>query len=77
MPIVPSDRISGTIYVIATNAERAQRTALDYLRNESDDHHVFDRKEDATERLRDPFRPHTEGERVYAISLNIRIADEK
>lgn len=40
MPIVHSDRISGTIYVISTRAEVAQRTALDYLREKGDDETV-------------------------------------
>lgn len=77
MPIVHSDRISGTVYVIATSAERAQALALDYLRDTSKDYNVFDHQENASERLRDAFRAHDERERVYAVSLDIRIADEK
>ena len=56
MPITHSDRISGTIYVIARDAERAGNMALDYLRDKDDN---------------------PERDRVYAISLDIRIADEK
>ncbi|MFI9598968.1 hypothetical protein ACIHCX_03635 [Streptomyces sp. NPDC052043] len=77
MPIVHSDRISGSIYVIATSAEAAQRMAFDYLRDTSKDYHVFDREEDASDRLRDAFRAHDERERVYAVSLDIRVTDEK
>lgn len=77
MPIVHSDRISGTIYVIATSAERAQADALDYLRDTAKDYNVFNHEADAVEKLRDAFRAHDARERVYAISLDIRIADEK
>jgi hypothetical protein len=83
MPIVHSDRISGTIYVISTRAEAAQRTALDYLREKGDDetvHHygVFEDKAAAEQELHNKFGSYdTDRDRVYAISLDIRIADEK
>ncbi len=80
MPITHSDRISGTIYAIATTAERAGDMAIDYLRdkdeNREHNHYgVFDQKDAAHVFLHDAFRAHDERERVYAISLDIRIAD--
>ena len=79
MPITHSDRISGTIYVIARDAERAGNMALDYLRDKDDnperDHYgVFDHQKDADQSLHNQYNP--ERDRVYAISLDIRIADE-
>lgn len=82
MPIVHSDRISGTIYVIATSAELAGDRALDYLRDKTDDeiksYGVFDHKADAEKELHSKFGSYnTDRDRVYAISLDVRIADEK
>lgn len=83
MPITHSDRISGTIYAIATTAERAGDMAIDYLRDKSEgaehNHHgVFDEREAADKELYNKFGSFdTDRDRVYAISLDIRIADEK
>ena len=83
MPITHSDRISGTIYVISTRAEAAQRTALDYLREKGDDetvqhYGVFEDQAAAESELYNKFGSYdTDRDRVYAISLDIRIADEK
>lgn len=82
MPITHSDRISGTIYAIATSAESAQRTALDCLRDKSDDeikpYGVFDHQVDADKELHNKFNSYdTNRDRVYVVSLDIRIADEK
>lgn len=82
MAITHSDRISGTIYAVATSAERAGDMAIDYLRdkdeNREHNHYgVFDRRDEAKAFLRDAFRAHDAQERVYAISLDIRIADEE
>ncbi|WP_432127419.1 hypothetical protein [Streptomyces sp. bgisy082] len=81
MPITYSDRISGTIYAIAQTAERAGDLAMDYLRNKNGEpapRGVFDRQEDADRELYNRNGSHdTDGDRVYAISLDIRVADEK
>ncbi|WP_043493714.1 hypothetical protein [Streptomyces viridosporus] len=78
MPITRSDRISGTIYVIATDADDAQRLALDYLRDNSDDYHVYGNQKDADGALYNRYGSYdTDRDRVYAVSLDIRIADEK
>lgn len=83
MPITHSDRISGTIYAISTRADAAQRTALNYLREKGDDetvqhYGVFDHKEEAEKELHNKFSSYdTDRDRVYAISLDVRIADEK
>jgi hypothetical protein len=82
MPISHSDRISGTIYAIATTAERAGDMAINYLRDKSEtrehDHYgVFDHRDAADKELLNKFSSYDpERERVYAISLDIRIADE-
>lgn len=83
MPIVHSDRISGTIYVIADNAERAGDKAINYLRDKSDtrehDHYgVHDDRDAADKELHDRYNSFdSDRDRVYAVSLDIRIADEK
>lgn len=83
MPIVHSDRISGTIYAIATTAERAGDMAIDYLRDKSEDREhnhfgVFDDRDAADKELHNRYGSYdTDRDRVYAISLDIRIADEK
>ncbi|WP_372344767.1 hypothetical protein [Streptomyces sp. KL116D] len=83
MPIVHSDRISGTIYAIATTAERAGNMAIDYLRDKSEgaeyNHYgVFDERETADKELYNKFGSFdTDRDRVYVISLDIRIADKK
>ncbi|MFF7190854.1 hypothetical protein ACFZAR_37835 [Streptomyces sp. NPDC008222] len=81
MPIVHSDRISGTIYVIATSAERAGDQAIEYLRTKDDEakpYGVFDHQGDAEKELYNKFSSYdTDRDRVYAVSLDIRIADEK
>jgi hypothetical protein len=82
MPIVHSDRISGTIYAIADSAERAGDLAMDYLRNKStgdaDVHGVYDHQKDADAALYNRYGSYdTDRDRVYAVSLDIRVADEK
>ncbi|MFF0009565.1 hypothetical protein ACFYQT_39925 [Streptomyces tibetensis] len=85
MTITRSDRISGTIYVIADNAEMARARTIDYLRHQEtlgeDDtllHRVFDHQKDADKELHNRYGSYdTDRDRVYAISLDIRIATEK
>lgn len=85
MPITHSDRISGTIYVIANSAEMARAHTIDYLRHQEtlgeDDsllHRVFDHQKDADRELHNKYGSYDpDRDRVYAISLDIRIADEK
>ncbi|MEV0556192.1 hypothetical protein AB0I27_22420 [Streptomyces sp. NPDC050597] len=82
MPITHSDRISGTIYVIAASAERAGDRAISYLRTKTDDevkdYGVFDEQDDAEKDLHNRYNSYDpETDRVYAVSLDIRIADEK
>lgn len=82
MPIVHSDRISGTIYAITTSAERAGDMALAYLsaKNEgkTDSYGVYDHKAEADKELHNKFSSYgTDRDRVYAISLDIHVADEE
>lgn len=82
MPIVHSDRISSTIYVIATSAESAQRSAVDYLgdktEGKTESYGVFDDQDAADKELHNKFSSYdTDRDRVYAVSLDIRTADEK
>jgi len=81
MPISHSDRISGTIYAIAETAEHAGNLAMEYMRDKDGEpapHDVFDHQQDAEEALNDRHRSyHGDGNRVYAISLDIRVAEEK
>ena len=81
MPIVHSDRISGTIYAITSSADRAGDMALAYLGAKSegraDSYGVFDHKDEAEKELHDKFGSYdTERDRVYAISLDIHTIDE-
>jgi hypothetical protein len=81
MPIVHSDRISGTIYAITTTAERAGDMALVYLsakaKGKADSYGVYDHKDEAEKELRNKFSSYNaDRDRVYAISLDIRVADE-
>ena len=82
MAITHSDRISGTIYAITTSAERAGDMAIAYLHakteNKKDSYGVFDHKDEAEKELYNKFSSYdTDRDRVYAISLDIRIADEE
>jgi hypothetical protein len=82
MPITHSDRISGTIYAITTSAERAGDMAIAYLRAKTEDntdsYGVYDHKAEAEKELHNKFSSYdTDRDRVYAISLDIRVADEK
>lgn len=85
MPITKSDRISGTIYVIADSAEMARARTIDYLRYqetlETDEtllYRVFNDKAAADKELHNKYGSYdTDRDRVYAISLDIRIADER
>lgn len=82
MAIVHSDRISGTIYAIATSAERAGDMAMKYLNakteSKTDSYGVYDHQDEADEGLHNKFGSYdSDRDRVYAISLDIRIADEK
>jgi hypothetical protein len=82
MPISHSDRISGTIYAIAPDAEHAGNLAMDYLRDKTEgkaeSYAVFDHQTDADKELHNRYNSYdTDRDRVYAISLDIRIADEK
>ncbi|MEU8623344.1 hypothetical protein [Streptomyces sp. NPDC048669] len=84
MPITHSDRISGTIYVIADNAELAGDRAINYLRHkdklddgEASHYRVFDEQADAEAELHNRFGGcDPERDRVYAISLDVRIAEQ-
>jgi len=82
VPIVHSDRISGTIYAITSSAERAGDMAIAYLRSKregaTDQYGVYDHQADAEKELHNKFGSYdTDRDRVYAISLDIRIADER
>lgn len=82
MPIVHSDRISGTIYAITTSAERAGDMAIAYLRSKTEGraegYGVYDHQTDAEKELHNKFSSYdTDRDRVYAIRLDIRIANEK
>lgn len=82
MPISHSDRISGTIYAITTSAERAGDMALAYLsaktEDRADSYGVYDHKADAEKELHNKFSSYdTAHDRVYAISLDIRVTDEE
>lgn len=83
MPIVHSDRISGTIYAVATTAESAGNMAIDYLRDKSDEREhshygVFDERTAADKELHNRYGSYSpDRDRVYAISLDIRLATEK
>jgi hypothetical protein len=81
MPISHSDRISGTIYAIATDAESAGDLALDYLRDKTegktDSYGVFDHQKDAEKSLYNRYGSYgTSSDRVYAITLDIRVASD-
>lgn len=81
MPITHSDRISGTIYVIATDAERAGDMAMDHLRNKSDgeasSYGVFDHEGDADKALYNRYGSYdTTRDRIYAVSLDIRTIEK-
>lgn len=80
MPITHSDRISGTIYAITTSAERAGDMALAYLSAKTDgttdSYGVYDHKDEADKELHNKFSSYdTDRDRVYAISLDIRVAE--
>lgn len=78
MPISKVDAISGSIYIIATDADEAQRKALNYLLDNEEDHGVHDSQADARGDLHNQYGSFDpDRERVYAVSLDIRIADEK
>ncbi|MGO1025579.1 hypothetical protein ACTOXX_33950 [Streptomyces rubiginosohelvolus] len=81
MPIVHSDRISGTIYVITSSADRAGDMALAYLGAKSegrtDSYGVFDHKDEAEKELHNKYGSYDTGrDRVYAISLDIRTTEQ-
>ncbi len=78
MAITHSDRISGTIYAIATSAEHACEMATDYLRDKTESYAVYDHQADADKELHNRHGSYDlDRDRVYAVSLDIRIADEK
>jgi hypothetical protein len=72
MPIIATDAVSGSIYVVAANADGAKDSALDYLGG-NEMRNVFDNKKDAIEYQRDPFRPRAAAELLYVVSLDIRL----
>lgn len=81
MPIARSDRISGTIYAIATSAESAGDMALDYLRNKSSESRdvvgVFDHENEANGELHNRYGSYDpDRDRVYAITLDIRTTEQ-
>ncbi|MGZ0231092.1 hypothetical protein [Streptomyces sp. CPS1] len=72
MPIIATDAISGSVYVVAASAEDAKQNAVDYLGG-NQVRNVFDCKKDAVDFQRDPFRPRTAAELLYVVSLDIRL----
>ncbi|MEU8101727.1 hypothetical protein [Streptomyces rubiginosohelvolus] len=81
MPIVHSDRISGTIYAITSSAERAGDMALAYLgakaEGRTDSYGIFDHKDEAGKELHNKYGSYElDRDRVYAISLDIRTAEQ-
>jgi len=78
MAISKVDAISGSIYVIATDADEAQRRALDYLLDNEKDYGGHDNQADARGDLHNQYGSFDpDRERVYAVSLDIRITDEQ
>lgn len=71
MPIIATDAVSGSIYVVAASADEAQRSAIAFLSGDETEN-VFGSKKDALEFQRDPFRPRATEERLYVVSLDIR-----
>lgn len=77
MPITHSDRISGTIYVIAASAERARSRVGEYLHDEANSFGVYDTQRDADTSLHNRYGSYDpDSDRVYAVSLDIRVADQ-
>lgn len=72
MPIISTDAITGSVYVVAASAEDARKSVLAYL-DGSETRNVFDHKKDAVEYQRDPFRPRATAELLYVVSLDIRL----
>lgn len=78
MPITRSDRISGSLFVIATDADDAKDKALDHLRDSSGSYDVFDTQDAADSALYDRHGTYDRNYvRVYAVTLNIRVADQE
>ena len=72
------DAISGTIYVIASDADEAQRMAIGYLLDNEATHGIHDKHADARGDLHNRYSSFDpDRERVYAVSLDIRVANEK
>ncbi|WP_329308302.1 hypothetical protein [Streptomyces microflavus] len=81
MPIVHSDRISGTIYAITSSAELAGDMALAYLsaktEGRNDSYGVFDHKDEAEKELYNKYGSYdTDRDRVYAITLDIHATEQ-
>jgi hypothetical protein len=76
MPISHSDRISGTLYVIANSADRARSRIGEYLHDEANSFGVYDTQKDADTSLHNRYGSYDpNSDRVYAVSLDIRVAD--
>ncbi|MFE7780284.1 hypothetical protein [Streptomyces nigrescens] len=76
MPISHTDRISGTIYVIASSAERAGDRAIDYLRDKTESYNVFDEQKDADQALHNKYAAHGEGDRVYSFTIDVQPTEQ-
>jgi hypothetical protein len=77
MPITASDAISGSIYVVATDANTAKEKALDYLRGNKNRWEVFETEDGATSALHNENGIYDRGvHRVYAVSLDIRATEK-
>ncbi|OEV09265.1 hypothetical protein [Streptomyces nanshensis] len=74
MPISRSDRISGTLYALAADAEAAKSAVLEALRDERKKSNVFDHEHEAREALQTTTWAGGETRRVYAVRLDIRPA---
>ena len=76
MPITHSDRISGTVYVVADSADQARSRVGEYLHDEANSFGVYDTRKDADTALHNRYGSYdTDRDRVYAISLDIHVAD--
>lgn len=68
MPFLRSDAITGTVYVIAPDAEQAKARVF-----ESDTYYIFEDRDKADSALSDEYRYTSGDARVYSVSLDVRV----
>jgi hypothetical protein len=77
MPIRKTDAISGNIYVIAAEAEEAQRRAVDYLIDSSNDYRVYQEHAEADRSLHNRYNSVSgDDDLVYRVTVDVRPADD-